>query len=95
MRSSLSATRGARTDACQRARGVALKTAEAPRTCVARPITVAAVSTMSNVMGWIAEARIDTEAAGLFTLHTAWLINNEGGCQNMTVRIGAELQHCD
>jgi acyl-CoA dehydrogenase len=38
----------------------------------------AAVSTRSNVMDWIAEARIDIESARLLTLRTAWLMDNEG-----------------
>lgn len=38
----------------------------------------AAVSTRSNVMDWIAEARIDIEAARLLTLRTAWLMDHEG-----------------
>ncbi len=38
----------------------------------------AAVSTRSNVMDWVAEARIDIEAARLLTLRTAWLMDHEG-----------------
>jgi len=38
----------------------------------------AAVSTRSNVMDWIAEARIDIEAARLLTQRTAWLMDHEG-----------------
>jgi len=38
----------------------------------------AAVSTRSNVMDWIAEARIEIEAARLLTLHTAWLMDTQG-----------------
>ena len=38
----------------------------------------AAVSTRSNVMDWIAEARIDIEAARLLTLRTAWLMDQQG-----------------
>ena len=38
----------------------------------------AAISTRSNVMDWIAEARIDIEAARLLTLRTAWLMDKEG-----------------
>ena len=38
----------------------------------------AAVSTRANVMDWIAEARIDIEAARLLTLRTAWLMDTQG-----------------
>ena len=38
----------------------------------------AAVSTRANVMDWIAQARIDIEAARLMTLHTAWLMDTQG-----------------
>ena len=38
----------------------------------------AAVSTRSNVMDWIAESRIEIEAARLLTLRTAWLMDHEG-----------------
>ena len=37
-----------------------------------------AVSTRGNVMDWIAEARIDIEAARLLTLRTAWLMDTQG-----------------
>lgn len=36
------------------------------------------VSARANVMDWIAEARIDIEAARLMTLRTAWLMDNQG-----------------
>ncbi len=38
----------------------------------------ALVSTRSNVMDWVADARIQIEAARLLTLRTAWLMDNEG-----------------
>lgn len=38
----------------------------------------AAVSTRSNVMDWIAEARIEIEAARMLTLRTAWLMDQHG-----------------
>lgn len=38
----------------------------------------APVSTRANVMDWIAEARIEIEAARLLTLRTAWQMDNEG-----------------
>jgi acyl-CoA dehydrogenase len=38
----------------------------------------APVSTRANVMDWIADARIDIEAARLLTLRTAWLMDHEG-----------------
>ena len=38
----------------------------------------APVSTRSNVLDWIGEARIEIEAARLLTLQTAWLMDNEG-----------------
>jgi len=38
----------------------------------------AAVSTRSNVLDWIADARIAIEAARLMTLRTAWLMDTEG-----------------
>lgn len=36
------------------------------------------VSARANVMDWIAEARINIEAARLMTLRTAWLMDNQG-----------------
>lgn len=36
------------------------------------------VSTRANVMDWIAEARIDIDAARLMTLRTAWLMDTQG-----------------
>jgi acyl-CoA dehydrogenase len=36
------------------------------------------VSSRANVMDWIAEARIDIEAARLMTLRTAWLMDTQG-----------------
>ena len=38
----------------------------------------AAVSTRSNVMDWIAESRIELDAARLMTLRTAWLMDQHG-----------------
>ena len=38
----------------------------------------APVSTRANVMDWIAEARIDIDAARLMTLRTAWLMDSQG-----------------
>lgn len=38
----------------------------------------AQVSTRSNVMDWIAEARIEIDAARLMTLRTAWLMDSQG-----------------
>ena len=38
----------------------------------------APVSTRANVMDWIAQARIDIEAARMLTLHTAWLMDTQG-----------------
>ncbi len=38
----------------------------------------AQVSTRANVMDWIAESRIEIEAARLMTLRTAWLMDTEG-----------------
>jgi len=38
----------------------------------------AAVSTRSNVMDWIGEARIEIEAARLMVLRTAWLMDTQG-----------------
>lgn len=38
----------------------------------------AAVSTRANVMDWIADARIEIDAARLMTLRTAWLMDTEG-----------------
>lgn len=38
----------------------------------------AQVSTRANVMDWIADARIEIEAARLLTLRTAWLMDNVG-----------------
>ena len=38
----------------------------------------AQVSTRANVMDWIADSRIDIEAARLLTLRTAWLMDNVG-----------------
>lgn len=36
------------------------------------------VSSRANVMDWIAEARIDIDAARLLTMRTAWLMDTEG-----------------
>lgn len=38
----------------------------------------AQVSTRANVMDWIADARIDIDAARLLTLRTAWMMDNVG-----------------
>jgi len=38
----------------------------------------APVSTRANVMDWIADARIEIEAARLLTLRTAWLMDRQG-----------------
>ncbi len=38
----------------------------------------AAVSTRSNVMDWIGEARIEIEAARLMVMRTAWLMDTQG-----------------
>jgi len=38
----------------------------------------AAVSTRSNVLDWIADARIEIEAARLLTLRTAWIMDRDG-----------------
>ena len=38
----------------------------------------AAVSTRSNVMDWIAEARIEIDAARLMTMRTAWMMDSQG-----------------
>lgn len=44
----------------------------------ARTTFGAPVATRSNVMDWIADARIDIEAARLLTLRTAWLMDRDG-----------------
>jgi len=36
------------------------------------------VASRANVMDWIAEARIEIDAARLMTLHTAWLMDEQG-----------------
>jgi acyl-CoA dehydrogenase len=38
----------------------------------------AAVSTRSNVLDWIAEARIEIDAARLMTMRTAWMMDTQG-----------------
>jgi acyl-CoA dehydrogenase len=38
----------------------------------------APVSTRSNVMDWISDARIDIESARLLTLRTAWMMDRDG-----------------
>lgn len=38
----------------------------------------AAVSTRSNVLDWIAESRIEIDAARMMTLRTAWLMDTQG-----------------
>ena len=69
----------ARVQHCMRIIGIAeealrLMTERAPtRTTFGAP-----VSTRANVMDWIAEARIDIDAARLMTLHTAWLMDTQG-----------------
>jgi acyl-CoA dehydrogenase len=55
-------------------RALALMADRAPtRTTFGAP-----VSTRANVMDWIAEARIDLDAARLLTLRTAWLMDTQG-----------------
>ncbi len=69
----------ARVQHCMRIIGIAeealrLMTERAPtRTTFGAP-----VSTRANVMDWIAEARIDIDAARLLTLRTAWLMDAQG-----------------
>jgi acyl-CoA dehydrogenase len=69
----------ARVQHCMRIIGIAeealrLMTERAPtRTTFGQP-----VSTRANVMDWIAEARIDIDAARLMTLRTAWLMDTQG-----------------
>lgn len=69
----------ARVQHCMRIIGIA---EEALRLMVERAPTRttfgAPVSTRANVMDWIAEARIDLDAARLMTLRTAWLMDTEG-----------------
>ncbi len=69
----------ARVQHCMRIIGIA---EEALRLmCERAPTRVtfgAQVSTRANVMDWIAEARIDIEAARLLTLRTAWLMDQHG-----------------
>lgn len=69
----------ARVQHCMRIIGIA---EEALRLmCERAPTRVtfgAQVSTRANVMDWIAEARIEIEAARLLTLRTAWLMDQQG-----------------
>jgi acyl-CoA dehydrogenase len=48
------------------------------RRAIARETFGAPVATRSNVLDWIAEARIEIEMARLLTLKTAWLIDTVG-----------------
>lgn len=69
----------ARVQHCMRIIGIAeealrLMAERAP----ARTTFGAPLSTRANVMDWIAEARIDIDAARLMTLHTAWLMDTQG-----------------
>ncbi len=69
----------ARVQHCMRIIGIAeqalrLMAERAPtRTTFGQPI-----STRANVMDWIAEARIEIDAARLLTLRTAWLMDTQG-----------------
>ncbi|MEM9562024.1 MAG: acyl-CoA dehydrogenase family protein [Actinomycetota bacterium] len=69
----------ARVQHCMRIIGIA---EEALRLMVERAPTRttfgAPVSTRANVMDWIAEARIELDAARLLTLRTAWLMDTAG-----------------
>lgn len=69
----------ARVQHCMRIIGI---TEEALRLMCERATTRstfgAAVSTRSNVMDWIGEARIEIEAARLMVLRTAWLMDTQG-----------------
>jgi acyl-CoA dehydrogenase len=64
---------------CMRAIGAAELALEAMcRRAIARETFGAPVATRSNVLDWIAEARIEIEMARLLTLKTAWLIDTVG-----------------
>jgi len=64
---------------CMRAIGAAEMALEAMcRRALARETFGAPVATRSNVLDWIAEARIEIEMARLLTLKTAWLIDTVG-----------------
>jgi acyl-CoA dehydrogenase len=64
---------------CMRTIGAAERALEAMcRRAVARTTFGAPVATRSNVLDWIAEARIDIEMTRLLTLKTAWLIDTVG-----------------
>jgi acyl-CoA dehydrogenase len=64
---------------CMRAIGAAEMALEAMcRRAIARETFGAPVATRSNVLDWIAEARIEIEMARLLTLKTAWLIDTVG-----------------
>jgi acyl-CoA dehydrogenase len=64
---------------CMRAIGAAEAALEAMcRRALERETFGAPVATRSNVLDWIAEARIEIEMARLLTLKTAWLIDTVG-----------------
>ena len=64
---------------CMRAIGAAEMALEAMcRRALSRTTFGAPVATRSNVLDWIAEARIEIEMARLLTLKTAWLIDTVG-----------------
>ncbi len=64
---------------CMRTLGAAERALEALcRRALARETFGAPVATRSNVLDWIAEARIELEMARLLTLKTAWLIDTVG-----------------
>jgi acyl-CoA dehydrogenase len=64
---------------CMRTIGAAERALEAMcRRAVARETFGAPVATRSNVLDWIAEARIEIEMTRLLTLKTAWLIDTVG-----------------
>jgi acyl-CoA dehydrogenase len=64
---------------CMRAIGAAEMALEAMcRRALGRETFGAPVATRSNVLDWIAEARIEIEMARLLTLKTAWLIDTVG-----------------
>ena len=74
---------------CMRAIGAAEMALEAMcRRAIARETFGAPVATRSNVLDWIAEARIEIEMARLLTLKTAWLIDTVGN-KNARTEIAA------
>jgi acyl-CoA dehydrogenase len=84
---------------CMRAIGAAERALEAMcRRAVARETFGAPVATRSNVLDWIAEARIEIEMTRLLTLKTAWLIDTVGNKHARTeiaaIKVAAPTMAC-